>query len=228
MSIEEEFVADIIDGSAEIKKVLDTHFDADDFLSVSRGDVSKALEFYNKNYADFSLEDRIQAIREDISSGQIYTYTQAIKEAETKFGEQGAKDLNTRMLTLESRDILKAMGGDREAVTKLEKAVEKSPYNHKASISKITEFKESYTNDYDKRTYYGIEKGREEEKTMTNSEITRILNKLLANLDKLLEVARLLGRSYTFLNGLILDAIERLERGRGLTFAQRRMIARLT
>ena len=224
MSIEEEFVADIIDGSAEIKKVLDTHFDADDFLSVSRGDVSKALEFYNKNYADFSLEDRIQAIREDISSGQIYTYTQAIKEAETKFGEQGAKDLNTRMLTLESRDILKAMGGDREAVTKLEKAVEKSPYNHKASISKITEFKESYTNDYDKRTYDGIE----EEKTMTNSEITRILNKLLANLDKLLEVARLLGRSYTFLNGLILDAIERLERGRGLTFAQRRMIARLT
>src|SRR3989338_7270004 len=93
MSIEEEFVADIIDGSAEIEKVLDTHFDADDFLSVSRGDVSKALEFYNKNYADFSLEDRIQAIREDISSGQIYTFTQAIKEAETKFGEEGAKDL---------------------------------------------------------------------------------------------------------------------------------------
>ena len=78
MSVEEEFVAEIIDGSAEIEKVLDTHFDADDFLSVSRGDVSKALEFYNKNYADFSLEDRIQAIREDISlapcSPNLYIY----------------------------------------------------------------------------------------------------------------------------------------------------------
>jgi len=128
---------------------------------------------------------------------------------------------------MESRDILKAMGEDREAVTKLEKAVEKSPYNHKASVSKITEFKEDYMKDYENRAYYSVEKEKERDGNMTRAETTRVLNKLLANLDRLSVIAKLLGCSYIFLNNLIMDAIERLERGQGLTFAQRRMIARI-
>ena len=203
MSIEGEFIKETIDGNTNIE-ILDTHFDADDFLSVSREDVGKALEFYNKNYADFSLEDRIQAIREDIASGQVYSYTQAINEAEIQHGENGAKDLNTRILQMESRDILKAMGEDREAVTKLEKAVEKSPYNHKASVSKITEFKEDYMKDYENRAYYSVEKEKERDGNMTRAETTRVLNKLLANLDRLSVIAKLLGCSYIFLNNLII------------------------
>lgn len=217
MSIEQEFVEGIIDGNVENREILDTHFDTDDFLSVSREDVGRALEFYNKNYSDFSLEDRVWAIREDIASGQIYSYNQAIKKAEIQHGEDGAKDLNTRILKMESRDILKAMGGDKEAVTKLEKAVEKSSYNHSASISEITEFRETYVKEYENRANYD----------MSNSEATRILNKLLNSLDKISVIARLLGRSYTFLCNLIMDAIGRLERGERLTLAQRRMIARV-
>lgn len=148
---------------------------------ISKEMLQSAYDFYTERYGDeISKEDKIEAIRLDVFSGQMYNYESTRKRVNQEMGTEALEEFDTNMRKLESIEVLASMGNEEQSVSKLNAAFAESTHDFAEVLTDYTHFNESYLSYSNESSYNN---GEQEQNEMSRDMVLARLKRLALRLE---------------------------------------------